>query len=190
MSAGIYYLNGHIGSSTNFSKVRCAGFVPLEFIHRLPGESDADYSERLRVAEQRHLGRNGVAVGPDPSEFVKSSWCDPAYRAARLAEMRERRGPITEETRRRMSESKKGRRNPNSRPVIVTDPDGIETEFDSVTAVAEFFGVTQQTMDLWMSGKVKWPAPGKGRKVNRWVAGYKARFKEPCESSPEPQPTR
>lgn len=190
MSAGIYYLNGTIRSSTNFSKVRCAGFVPLEFIHRLPGESDADYSERLRVAEQRHLGKSGVAVGPDPSEFVKSPWCDPAYRAARLAEMRERRGPITEETRRKMSESKKGRRNPNSRPVIVTDPDGIETEFDSVTAVAEFFGVTQQTMDLWMSGKVKWPAPGKGRKVNRWVAGYKARFKEQCESSQEPQPIR
>jgi hypothetical protein len=62
--------------------------------------------------------------------------------------------------------------------VTVTDPDGIEMEFDSVTGVAAFFGVTQQLMDSWMSGKVKWPRVGKGCKVNRWIAAYRARYVE------------
>lgn len=163
-------------------------FIALEYIHRAEDETVGDYSTRLRNAEQKLLDRYAKdphlcnkstnAFGPDNSDFMKSRWADPEYRKAMLARIQECRGPVTEETRRLMSESKKGSRNPNSRKVIVTDPDGIEMEFDSVTAAAGFFKVTQQLMALWMSGGVKWPARNKGRSIYRWVAAYQARFKE------------
>lgn len=175
MSAGIYHLDGHIGSTAIFRKLRQRHpgrtVTPLEFIRRLAGESDADFLKRLCVAEQRHLGKNGVAVGPDPLDFAPAEPVD-------LARVRACRGPLTTESRRRMSEAKRGGRNHRSRSVTVTDPDGIEMEFDSVTGVAAFFGVTQQLMDSWMSGKVGWPRQGKGRKVNRWIAAYRARYVE------------
>jgi len=163
-------------------------FITLEFIHRAEGETVEEYSTRLRNAEQKLLDRYAKdphlcnkstnAFGPDNSDFMKSRWADPEYRNAMLAKMRECRGPVTEKSRKLMSEAKKGRRNVKSRQVIVTDPDGIETEFDSVTATAAFFNVTQQLMDSWMSGKVKWPAPNKGWSRNRWIAAYRARYVE------------
>lgn len=161
-------------------------FITLEYIPRAEGEELGDYSTRLRNAEQMLLDRYAKdphlcnkstnAFGPDNSDFMKSRWADPEYRNHMLAKMRECRGPVTEKSRRLMSEAKKGRRNVRSRQVIVTDPDGIEMEFDSVTAVAKFFNVTQQLMDSWMSGKVKWPAPNKGWLRNRWIAAYQARY--------------
>lgn len=47
MSAGIYHLDGHIGSTANFRKLRQrhpgSTVTPLEFIRRLAGESDSDF---------------------------------------------------------------------------------------------------------------------------------------------------
>jgi len=158
-------------------------FIPLEFIHRTEGDSLDDYTLRLRIAEQMLLDRYrgdpflcNMNVFASSVDFCKSRWADPEYRNQMLALMREIRGPATEESRRRMSLAKKGSKNIKSRKVIVTDPDEMEMEFDSLTEVAAFFGVTQQLMSLWMTGGVKWPSPNKGRKVNRWVAGYRAVF--------------
>jgi len=91
---------------------------------------------------------------------------------ARMAD-RERSAP----TREKMAAAKRGERNPNARPVQVTDPQGAVMEFVSVTEAAEFFGVSQQLMDQWLKGLVAWPGEGyRVRKRNAWIADYSARL--------------
>lgn len=159
-------------------------FIPLEFIHRNEGEDLAAFKTRLRHAEQRFLDRfkgdpnlanlSTNAFGPDNGALMKRLWGIPAYREMMVSRMQGR--VFTEETKKRMSLAKKGFQNPKARAVVVTAPTGAETVFPSTTDAAAFFGVTQQLFHLWLTGGVKWPGPNKGRKRNRWVADYRAKF--------------
>ena len=79
--------------------------------------------------------------------------------------------------RERIAESKRGIRNPKARTVIVTHPDGSEVEHPTQTAAAAFFGVSQQALQQWMSGKIAWP--GSNPRVGReHIWHFKARFKD------------
>jgi hypothetical protein len=82
----------------------------------------------------------------------------------------------SERTRQRIAASKQGAKHPRARAVIVTAPNGEETEYPTVTAAAAFFKVSQQAMDQWMRGVVAFP--GKDPRVGKeWIWNYKAEFK-------------
>jgi len=87
------------------------------------------------------------------------------------------RGGMSDETKARMATAKMGRRNPKATPVLVRCPDGSTKHFETVTAAAGFFGVTQQAMDLWLRGKSSWPtAGGKTKEHNRRLAGLTGEY--------------
>ncbi len=84
----------------------------------------------------------------------------------------------TDETKRKMSLAKQGANNYKARKVIVTNPDGSETTFDTTTDAATFFRVSQQLMHLMLVGKSGWPGQGKfiRNKDNEWMREYSAKF--------------
>jgi hypothetical protein len=83
------------------------------------------------------------------------------------------RPKVSEETRLKQSIAKTGARNSKSRPIVATGPEGTKS-FESVSGAASFFGVSQQTMDMWVRGVVAWPGSSpKTRKRNRWIADWK-----------------
>jgi hypothetical protein len=81
------------------------------------------------------------------------------------------------ETRQKMAAAKTGARNPKSRPVIVTKPDGSTETFPSTTAAAKFFGTSQQMLEQWIKGLVPWPGTGQFvRHKYAWIADYSAKM--------------
>jgi hypothetical protein len=114
------------------------------------------------------------AKGPD-SEIAKKRWKNESYRKKVTDKLKSR--IFTKESRQKMSESKKGIRNPKSRKVIVENPDGTQTTYNTVTDAAKFFGVSQQLMDQWLKGIVSWPSEtSKVRTKNKWIINYKAKL--------------
>lgn len=143
-------------------------FIILSLIPRKPDDSDKDHAERLKFNEQlllnAHKGDTNLANGSESArhnstigEYMKAKWLDPQFRDAQITRMKARRGTeISEETRRKMSEAKKGAGNPNSTPCEIT-LHGTTTQFQSVSEAAKYFGTTQQAMDHWMRGLTPWP---------------------------------
>jgi hypothetical protein len=128
----------------------------------------------LYCGELNFCNTSKNSKGPD-SEIAKKRWGNAEYRRKVITGMKSR--IVTEESKHKMSESKKGFRNPKSRKVIVENPDGTETIYDTVTSAAKFFGVSQQLMDQWLKGIVSWPSEtSKVRTKNKWVINYKARL--------------
>lgn len=146
--------------------------------------------ELLREAEQKLLdaakdaggllnASSSATYNSNISETLKEKWAtDTQYRERQLAAAQRRRGkPVSRETRNRMSDAKKGRKNPNARACVVQF-EGKTHRFDCVTDAARHFGVKQQIMDGWMRGL--FPFPGSGirnpRRSNRHLIGMTGRY--------------
>lgn len=163
-------------------------FTPLQFFKQLHNESTSDFRSRIRAAEQKLLdelfktpgieNKSRNSLGPDNGESLKAKWQDPDYRHIMTEHLsRIAKSPKSRETREKMAAAKRGNRNPKSRPVIVTKPDGSIITFDSSSHAATFFNVSQQLFDQWMKGISAWP--GTGRRTlerNLWIAPYSAKF--------------
>lgn len=148
-----------------------------------------EHKKALRDSEQAllHLyagnpfmcNKSDSAYGPGSGhgDVLRKSWADPEKRERMVGGMREsaKLRVVSEETRKKMSEAKRGSRNAKSRAVEITRPDGSTEVFESCSAAAVFFKVEQQLMHLWMSGELSWPGE-KSRKKNRWIAPYSARY--------------
>jgi hypothetical protein len=147
-------------------------FTVLTEIPSLETDTGRDHRDRLRAGEQllldAHAGDPCLANVSTSSihnsniaEVTAARWRDQEYRGEQVRRMKARRGDaILPETRKRMSEAKKGKRNHKSTSCLTTF--GGETLFfESVNLAAAHHGVSQQAMDLWMRGKVAWPGTGR-----------------------------
>lgn len=167
-------------------------FEILEIIERKPAdvETEKDYVKRLKLHEQwlldKWFGKPGcVNVSSDSGfnttigEWMKAKWCDPEFRETQVARLKARRGAaVTAETREKMAEAKRGKRNARSRACTLWFHDE-KLRFDSATAAARHFGVTQQVMDLWLRGSMGWPGANgrtprsdRGRQLVGLMGGY------------------
>lgn len=141
--------------------------VILKLLPEKPEEPAADYRTRREMWEQveldRWFGKPGCANRSENSgyntgngEIMRRMWQDPVFREAQMVRLKARKGDaISAETRKRMSDAKRGRRNPKATPCKVGD-----RRFDSATEAARAFGVPQQVMHLWLTGAVPWPGTG------------------------------
>jgi len=163
-------------------------FTPIQFLKKSKTESDADFRNRLRDAEQilitNQIGEcllennslNSRSNGM-PGGHFKKLWEDPTSRAIMIEKIRERASNPSTETRAKMSHAKRGVNNPKSKPVTVTHPDGTKTHFPSTTEAAAFFQTSQQLFDTWIKGTAPWPGTGKHvRKKYAWIANYSAHY--------------
>lgn len=113
------------------------------------------------------------------SEALKAKWANPTYRERQMAAMKSRKGVlVTQETRRKMSEAKKGCKNHNARPCSIQF-EGKNHHFDCVAAAAAHFGVKQQIMQGWLQGLFGWPGSGirKPRKSTEHLTGMTGSYK-------------
>jgi len=164
-----------------FNTIGSASFISITFIARLPNEDTTEFRDRLRAAEQAFLDSHA----DDPN------LCNESKNARGPdTECHARRGPVSAETRekirtaaigrtpsiesrRKMALAKIGAANVKSRPIEISCPDGSTKRFESVTEMAKFFNVTQQTADHWVRGVCPWPGTGgRNRKANWWIAEY------------------
>lgn len=161
-------------------------FIPYQFITHVycPNKLRAI----LRTAEQALLNEATqanlwVIANVSKNTFVPharpdlaTNLQDPEFREETLTRLHNR--VVTDETKRKMSLAKKGANNAKARKVIVTNPDGSETAFDTTTDAATFFRISQQLMHLLLVGKSRWPGKGKfiRNKDNEWMREYSARF--------------
>lgn len=131
-------------------------FTILKEMPRKPAESDHDYHARLRTWS--HI-RGGTV--PDAGDGLRRKWQGPEWRAAQVARKKERRGDlVSAETRAKMASAKRGDRNPNARGCRISFG-GTVLDFTTATDAARHYGVSQQTMDLWLRKVVPWPGTGK-----------------------------
>ena len=161
-------------------------FIPHQFITQV--DCSNELRTILRNAEQTLLDEahksnlwvianiSKNAFGPDCRPDMVEKWQDPEFRET-MTNLRRSR-VITDETKRKMSIAKQGANNVKARKVIVTNPDGSETTFDTTTDAATFFRISQQLMHLMLVGKTGWPGKGKfiRNKQNEWMREYSARF--------------
>jgi hypothetical protein len=105
-----------------------------------------------------------TAIGAtNPRPDLAAKWENPEFRA-RMLELAKR--IPGEETRRKMSEAKRGGRNYCARAVW-TELRGERFGFPSTSDAARHFGVKQQVMHGWMSGLFLWPGSPGSREVRR-----------------------
>lgn len=161
-------------------------FIPHQFITQV--DCPNELRTILRNAEQTLLDEahksnlwvianiSKNTFGPDCRPDMVEKWKDPEFRET-MTNLRRSR-VITDETKRKMSIAKQGANNVKARKVIVTNPDGSETTFDTTTDAATFFRISQQLMHLMLVGKTGWPGKGKfiRNKQNEWMREYSARF--------------
>lgn len=162
-------------------------FTILEEIGRMPGEGDKQFRARLRASEQllldAHQGmdllcnRSESSMGPgkEHAEKARALWKNPEFREKMKVVIAKkiRENPVSAETRKLQGDAKRGAANVNAKAVRVTSPDGTVMEFETETAVAIFFGVSQQLMHMWLVGPLKWPGET-ARPQYRWIAAYRA----------------
>jgi hypothetical protein len=149
-------------------------FTALTEIPSLETDQGKDHRDRLRAAEQllldAHAGDPCLANASTSSihnsgigELLAARWRDPEFRAANLPLFMSRLGvEVLPETRKKMSEAKRGKRNYKATPCF-THFNGESHTFETVSEAAAHHGVSQQTMDLWMRGIVPWPGTGTKR---------------------------
>lgn len=152
-------------------------FTIIHEIAPKQNESAKDHTARLKFNEQillnEHAGNPSLANTSESSthnstigDWMKAKWQDPEFRAAQITRLKARRGSaVSEESRRKMSESKKGANNVNSRTCIIHF-NGKSTRFESVRDAAIHHNVSQQAMDQWLKGIIPWPGTGQ-RKPKR-----------------------
>lgn len=151
-------------------------FLVVE-VPRKRSDSDKDLRQRLRLHEQWTLnevfGTPGcVNLSPDSgfvenaSETMKIRWQDPAFRSkvlAGIAASPKRAAGLSDATREKMAEAKRGKKNRFSRKCLVglgTEEAGGWKSFSSVGEAGRAFGVSQQAMEAWLTGRTPWPATG------------------------------
>ena len=167
-----------------FAKHETYSWLVTDYLARWEGESDEAFRDRLRVLEQRRLddvkghpnlaNASGNSRGPDARDDMKRRWENPEYREMMSGVQKWRlRNGVPETTREKMAEAKRGGNNPKAREVEVMCPDGNRKSFGSATEAAQFFGVSQQAMDLWIRGVVPWPNGHRTRNKNKWIAAYR-----------------
>lgn len=188
----LWRLRANIHRCTNIQKAfnqsgECS-FTPIQFLKKSPVESDSEFRDRLRAAEQslineqigdqffenksiyaRHSGLGGAAL--------QKLWQDPETRKIMIERLKARTSNPSPETREKMSRAKRGINNPNSRPVIVTHPDGSTQIFPSTSEAAAFFQTSQQLFDTWIKKTAPWPGTGKFvRAKYAWITNYSAQY--------------
>ena len=141
------------------------GKYSVEIAESLPGAT----RDELRASEQRKLDElksspalcniSSNSRGPDKRPDMTAKWQDPAWR--KFISSRVIHRVVSDETRAKQAEAKRGSRNHKARQVEVVTPDLNKRLFDTATEAASFLGVTQQLVDQWLSGKVA--LPGQGR---------------------------
>lgn len=150
-----------------------AGLMILLEIPRKSDDSDKDHRDRLRLHEQQlldeHFGTDGCANRSDSanhnsnvSRQMKMMWADPEWarwQKSLRAAAALNRGPVSAATRAKMAAAKTGARNHNARECCFRLREEL-FQFPAASEAAEFFGVKQQTMDLWLRGMVSWPGSG------------------------------
>jgi len=114
--------------------------------------------------------------GPEARPDMIKRWQDPEFRA-KMKDARLKYSP-TPETRKKMADQKRGAKNVKSRAIIATSITGETHRFDSTSAAATFFNVSQQVMQQLMAGKISWPGngPRKCRPQNKWMSQWSAMF--------------
>lgn len=176
-----------------FDKSGVVAFTPLLFFKQGRSESDTDFRERLRAAEQdrinEHIGDeffenksiyarfNGTASAC-LSIAMKKLWEDPEARKVMIERLRKNASNPSAETREKMAHAKRGANNVKSRPVVIKSPDGGKRKFASVSEAATFCGASQQLMDTWLKGTATWPGTGTRapRPKYAWLVGYSASY--------------
>lgn len=94
-------------------------------------------------------------------DFFKARWQDEEFRAKAIERLKARRGfHVTKDTRAKMAIAKTGAKNAKARACTLTLR-GVALGFETASAAATHFGVSQQTMHLWLSGEVPWPGEGR-----------------------------
>jgi hypothetical protein len=152
------------------------------------GETDDDFRDRLRCSEQTllddHWGdpklanRSPNSRGPNNGEAMLKRWQDPDYYAKMKPFIDARKGvPVSAETRKKMSEAKRGSRNTNSRKVAIHGPEGVQV-FVCASDAARFLGVSQQNLQSWMTGKSPWPGTSsrEPKREHNHIKSYSAEF--------------
>lgn len=149
-----------------------AEFFLLTVVPRKRDDSDKDFYARIKFHEQRlldeHHGKdyccNMSASSVHNStigDLMREKWKDSAFRASMIEKMQARRGEgVSVETREKMAAAKRGARAPRARSCTLRFK-GEELRFPTGQAAADHFGVSQQSMDLWLKGKVPWPGTGR-----------------------------
>ena len=169
-----------------FTKHGAFSWVVTDYLTRMEEETDDSFRTRLRVLEQRRLDEvkgdpnlantSGNARGPEIREDMKQKWQNPEFREKMMEANRRRVAKgVSESTRQKMSEAKRGGKNYNSREVEVTHPDGTKEVFPCAADAARFFKTSQQLFDQWLRGTVSWPNL-RSRYKNHWIIPYSARF--------------
>ena len=136
-----------------------------------------DFIVAIRAAEQKILDRHhgsklccntsSTAVGAtNPRPDAVARWKCPEFRE-KMQKAREAY-EVTPETREKMGQAKRGARNPHARAVW-TNFKGERREFPTATEAAKHFGVNQQSMQAWLTGKYGWPGSyGFRQSSRRW----------------------
>lgn len=152
-------------------------FEPLEYMYRGKDESDTEFRDRLRAAEQKKIdelfadplwdglivNRSRNARGPDCSELMRKKWQEPEFREKMMSFLNARKGvPISDETRKRMSNAKRGANSPVAMPMEVYIPcpghgigPSMHLKFETITDMAKYLNVSQQAATAWVNKGAK-----------------------------------
>lgn len=138
------------------------GEISAEVVLEVPRKvDDTDHEHRRRIKFREHLYVGQIFGTPGCANRTK----DVGFHGVSVGRSAEALGamakkPKSPETLKKMSIAKRGGRNVNARACVL-EFRGEEFRFDTGTGAADHFGVTQQTMDLWLRGIVPWPGKGK-----------------------------
>lgn len=151
-------------------------FLVIQEIQWKPRESRHELRRRLWLHEQilldAHFGTENCANQSEKANFntarnkekhaarMRQLWQTPEYRNRVI---RKKHNPSAE-TREKMAAAKRGAKHPAARACKVT-LNGKTLRFPTTQDAATHFGVTQQSMHAWISGKTPWP--GQGRFVRK-----------------------
>lgn len=94
-------------------------------------------------------------------DYMREKWQDEEFRTKTIERLKSRRGhKVSPECREKMARAKMGERNINARACTLRRG-GDTWNFVTGSEAATHFGVSQQTMHLWLSGQVPWPGAGR-----------------------------
>lgn len=167
-------------------------FTVLTLIPAKDCDEGRDHAERLKFHEQILLDRlfsdPGCCNASESSRYnttlsgvMKAKWRDPEFRVSATRKLQEARkaNPVGPGTREKMAAAKRGLAGPAARPCVLQLPGSdAELAFESVTEAAAFAGVSQPTMQGWVSGRTPWPGQGPIPPRVRRLAGLRGRYIE------------
>lgn len=148
----------HDGLQAEYDRTLEFGATLLMEVPRKHDDSDHVHHERQA---------NGVTVIEDTG--LRDLWQDPDFRAAQIERLRGR--TLGETTRARMSEAKRGDRNPNATPCEVGG-----VRYPCVSDAARAIGVSQQALQQWLTGATPWPGTGLRKSRRPDLEGLTGRF--------------